>query len=1246
MVERARLDVIETEWTFARGGLADTATALRELRPLGASLLLICRPEPGDLSKPAASCEVIDAITAEPLAAARAELSDRPFARWYRNPPPEDVQAIAAASRDALAQALAVRAAQAGQRLLTPLFFVGAGQSSDKLESALSTALSTELARAPGWRLRRPLRLDGPRAEALLAATGFSPEGTTRRSDTDAYLWGRFEPLDANDTSRALRYWIWNGVAAPEEHLARGGPAELAADIVRSLKNSSRPEATGGLASDSGAEETRLRLAHEMIEEARALARSTGLDQRSFFSRLPQHMRHEPLRVEIMRLLASAAFLAPTDPEAQELWLRTALDRDYSLRAVWDEKSPAAPRPPTGETRRLEYEMIAFGEAFWRRADGSLDLRLLQLVYDRDPTRLASPRFMSALREQAALIGRPPREQLIRHESLIYDWLHALEQNCPYFKWWRAQSGTAWPGRPPPFESPSAETLETFEALWPLLNILRSDKTKQPGYLDFFFERRSARKAALLATGADQSAGAGQTRLFASTTPSLFPQTALSAPVPEKTALAANPDLAPPMARLRQACSRPGQLEAIRALLRENADPLGSENRQTPPLLVAIEARQETYVLALLDAKPDLQRPWFEDNSPGPSGVYLLHAAIANNLSIVASRLLEAVSAQVGGVQRRKEDSLLGIAIKHGDIGLVRRLSSLGARLGEDSDNAVVDIVRRCTPHDSSQNSESVSLDYVRDVLRLLRASDPDAVNRLQDKFGTPESPLLVAVQARHHELVESLIAAGATPQNERDPIGRSVADLAAADVVMQRLLQGQTLALARSGRSSADGPDGAELVAQIQRRGTAALAEIKLTPALLSYQDAKKWTLLHHVIDRSDDAQALRLISAGAPLEAASIAGQTPLKFAVSNNRPRVVDALLAKGANPDGRGSRTAIPPLAAAVLAEQPEMIRRLLKAGADVDITLYEEEQPLLAVVISNNKKLDVLHLLVDAGARLDATDDEGYGALEYAIAKDRVDALEYLRAKGARWARPPGVQDYSPIRHAVRWKAKNALLFLLRQGERDPGAIGSTRDPELKALLGDAMHQDAGGKAFADEELWPAICKDTLRWRERMEAHIAAGGDVNHGSLEWTPLVLAASVCNPDMVRHLLAKGADPKIHPQQYRNKPSWDLSDYGTLRFAWSRARIVDRSEFFDEPKFAEIVRLLVPLEPCEDNQWLFFMMVESKCWTAAEAFLQTGIRPTAYMRAKLISKGHFKGADLDRALSLLGDPAPPATR
>ena len=80
----------------------------------------------------------------------------------------------------------------------------------------------------------------------------------------------------------------------------------------------------------------------------------------------------------------------------------------------------------------------------------------------------------------------------------------------------------------------------------------------------------------------------------------------------------------------------------------------------------------------------------------------------------------------------------------------------------------------------------------------------------------------------------------------------------------------------------------------------------------------------------------------------------------------------------------------------------MARVLLESGADVNMKLVGTTALHLAAVTGD---LELVKLLVDAGATLNAVDDDGMGALKLATEQSHHmykgrDIVDYLAAKGA------------------------------------------------------------------------------------------------------------------------------------------------------------------------------------------------------------------------------------------------------
>jgi uncharacterized protein len=129
-----------------------------------------------------------------------------------------------------------------------------------------------------------------------------------------------------------------------------------------------------------------------------------------------------------------------------------------------------------------------------------------------------------------------------------------------------------------------------------------------------------------------------------------------------------------------------------------------------------------------------------------------------------------------------------------------------------------------------------------------------------------------------------------------------------------------------------------------------------------------------------------------------------TPLMFAIrskSENKLPVIDALIAGGAELNSkRAMRT---PLMVAVENNDPEMIKALVKRGADVNGRGGSDITPLMFAAIGGTP--GVVQALLDTGADVSLRDNEGKTALAFA-AQDKTgvwknEIVELLKRAGAK-----------------------------------------------------------------------------------------------------------------------------------------------------------------------------------------------------------------------------------------------------
>jgi ankyrin repeat protein len=155
--------------------------------------------------------------------------------------------------------------------------------------------------------------------------------------------------------------------------------------------------------------------------------------------------------------------------------------------------------------------------------------------------------------------------------------------------------------------------------------------------------------------------------------------------------------------------------------------------------------------------------------------------------------------------------------------------------------------------------------------------------------------------------------------------------------------------------------------------------------------------------------AEAVRLLlAAGADPNAVGFyvhyGNFTPLMFAIrskSENRLKVIDALLAGGAELNSkRAIRT---PLMVAIENDDPDMIEALVKRGADVNGRGGSDITPLMFAAIGGTPR--VVQALLETGADVSLRDNQGKTALAFAeqdktgLWNDKI--VELLKRAGAK-----------------------------------------------------------------------------------------------------------------------------------------------------------------------------------------------------------------------------------------------------
>ncbi len=293
----------------------------------------------------------------------------------------------------------------------------------------------------------------------------------------------------------------------------------------------------------------------------------------------------------------------------------------------------------------------------------------------------------------------------------------------------------------------------------------------------------------------------------------------------------------------------------------------------------------------------------------------------------------------------------------------------------------------------------------------------------LRDALGA--TPLLLAVEGKRREVVDRLLERGADP-DDKDGFGvpaLSWAFEAGSLELGRRLLDAGASAAPRCKKSHRPLRALVEMFPEVEDDAGGMIQTFSFggdeeeddeddEPFDPERAMAMVWDLLvkgAKVNDRgllsaavmSDEPELIRvLVDAGADWRQPAETGESLIGFAVASGALKVVELLLEWGAEPtsgDGEGSILMMP-----IASGNVALVKRLIEAGADVEQPVNEDdgETPLMRCASPHFGNLEVLRLLIGAGAEIDRTDNSGRTALAHAEQEGNSEAAALLICAGA------------------------------------------------------------------------------------------------------------------------------------------------------------------------------------------------------------------------------------------------------
>jgi uncharacterized protein len=295
-----------------------------------------------------------------------------------------------------------------------------------------------------------------------------------------------------------------------------------------------------------------------------------------------------------------------------------------------------------------------------------------------------------------------------------------------------------------------------------------------------------------------------------------------------------------------------------------------------------------------------------------------------------------------------------------------------------------------------------------------------------------------------------------------------------------------------------------------------------------------------------NDLTTAELLLRAGADTNAVNDFGTSPISEACLNGSTAMVQLLLQHRANPN-LAIATGETPLMTCARTGNADAVRRLIEGGAAIDAKEPSQNQTAMMWAAAE-KHPAVVKVLIDAHADVNARTKQGFAPIHFAARVGDLESVKLLLAAGVdintqTRAERVGAQDttsgYTPLLIATMRAQVDTAIYLLERGA-DPNILASGMTPLHWAST--SWEGFASNPVYGFEDPMSGIPNRDAKLR-LVKALLAHNANVNArmtkrqpqfatgyvDAVGATPLLLAASVQDVEMMRILLAAGADPKI---------------------------------------------------------------------------------------------------------------------
>lgn len=279
----------------------------------------------------------------------------------------------------------------------------------------------------------------------------------------------------------------------------------------------------------------------------------------------------------------------------------------------------------------------------------------------------------------------------------------------------------------------------------------------------------------------------------------------------------------------------------------------------------------------------------------------------------------------------------------------------------------------------------------------------------------------------------------------------------------------------------------------------------------------------------RGGNAALVRvLLDAKSRVNLKDCVGRTALHLAARGGKVEIMELLLAAGANISAQDSHFLTTPLLNAVLGGNADAVRYLLRHGCPVNLRNSDGATPLHSATIGRNTNTNVVKVLLEAGADIDARHaEDGSTPLMWAAQSEHPAAVLRFLIQSHADLNKTDNQGWTALMLAEFSGQEEAAKIIKQAGGEEHTSLSyATATGDLAAVR--LLLMEPVTNRPSKTELGDALCLATQKGHTAVVKELLAHGANPNTRLngDWTPLLYTCSEGNLEIARQLLAADAN------------------------------------------------------------------------------------------------------------------------